>query len=154
MLYLVRPGLKTLWGLKKTFQEFQLSSTYVLTPSSRKINLIINSTHLSRLISANCTFHICDHNRSFSQTKKHSFHKISFSIDPYFSHYAALVKNSKQRLICCRVKCRQSWRQNAWHSMRLRLLVSLTHVVALEADYWLTGRSNEIVRKETCGRVT
>ena len=99
----MRPGLKTLWGLKKTFQEFQLSSTYVLTPSSRKINLIINSTHLSRLISANCTFHICDHNRSFSQTKNAVFTKFYFSIDPYFTHYAALVKNSKQRLICCRV---------------------------------------------------
>ena len=35
--------------------------------------------------------------------------------------------------------------------MRLRLLVSLTHVIALEADYWLTGRLNEIVRKETSG---
>ena len=55
----------------------------------RKINLIINSTHLSRLISANWTFHICDHNRSFPQTKKRSFHKISFSIDPYF------------HLLCC-----------------------------------------------------
>ena len=42
--------------------------------------------------------------------------------------------------------------------MRKRLLVSLTHVVALEADYWLTDRSDEIEGKEkrrsTCGRVT
>ena len=42
--------------------------------------------------------------------------------------------------------------------MRLRLLVSLTHVVALEADYWLTGRLDEIEGKEkrrsTCERVT
>ena len=47
--------------------------------------------------------------------------------------------------------------------MRKRLLVSLAHVVALEADYWLTGRSDEIEGKEkrrltpldsTCGRVT
>ena len=32
--------------------------------------------------------------------------------------------------------------------MRLRLLVSLTHVVALEVDYWLTGRLDEIEGKE------
>ena len=32
--------------------------------------------------------------------------------------------------------------------MRLRLLASLTHVVALEADYWLTGPSDELVWKE------
>ena len=42
--------------------------------------------------------------------------------------------------------------------MSLRLLVSLTHVVALEADYWLTGRSDEIEGKEkhrsTSERVT
>ena len=41
--------------------------------------------------------------------------------------------------------------------MRLRLLVNLTHVVALEVDYWLTGRSDEIEGKEkrrsTYGRV-
>ena len=95
-LYLVRPGFTTLWGLKKTFQ---LSSTYVLTPAFRKINLIINSTHLSCLISANWTFHICDHNRSFPQSKNRSFHKISFSIDPYVHSLCCLMlKNSEQSI--------------------------------------------------------
>ena len=42
--------------------------------------------------------------------------------------------------------------------MRLRLLASVTHVVALEADYWLTGPLDELVGKEnrrsTSRRVT
>ena len=42
--------------------------------------------------------------------------------------------------------------------MRLRLLASPTHVVALEADYWLTGPSDELVgvekRRSTSRHVT
>ena len=32
--------------------------------------------------------------------------------------------------------------------MRLRLLASLTHVLALEADYWLTGPSDGLGEKK------
>ena len=66
-----------------------------------------------------------------------------------FTRYAALIKNSKQSIDMVTTKAPTKW---------LRLSVSLTHVVALEADYWLTGRSNEIEGKEkrpsTSGRVT
>ena len=73
------------------------------------IFLHFNSTHLSRLISANWTFHIRHHNRSFPQSKNRNFcTKFPSQLIRIFTHCAALFKNSKQSMNMLPIKSADS----------------------------------------------